>query len=144
MDRAALAQKTVTVLLVSPLKEDQLCLDQIFAASNWKAHAVCTCREALVFLRRNAAAVVICELDLPDGNWRDMLDAMAALARPPSLIVTSRLADECLWGEVLNLGGWDVLAKPLHGKEVLWAVDSAWRNRNGKREGAMQVQKAIA
>jgi len=144
MDRVAMTQKTVTVLLVSPFEEDQRCLDQIFTGSNWKARPVCTCQEALVLLRRNAAAVVICERDLPDGNWRDILDATASLARPPSLIVTSRLADECLWAEVLNLGGWDVLAKPLHGKDVLWAVDSAWRNRNGKRRGSMQVRQAVA
>jgi hypothetical protein len=34
--------------------------------------------------------------------------------------VISRLADEYLWAEVLNLGGHDVLAKPLRQAEVLW------------------------
>jgi len=35
------------------------------------------------------------------------------------LIVTSRVADARLWAEVLNLGGFDVIAKPFHAPEVL-------------------------
>jgi hypothetical protein len=33
--------------------------------------------------------------------------------------VTSRLADERLWAEALNLGAWDVLAKPFDADEVI-------------------------
>jgi CheY-like chemotaxis protein len=116
MDGVAMAQKSVTVLLVSPFEEDQRCVDQILAGSGWRARAVWTGGEALVFLRTNAAAVVVRERDLPDGNWRDILDAPVLLAHPPSLVVTSRLADEYLWGDVLNPGGWDVLGKPLQEK----------------------------
>jgi hypothetical protein len=42
------------------------------------------------------------------------------------VVVTSRLADDYLWSEVLNLGGWDVLAKPFREQEVLYVLDSAW------------------
>ena len=44
------------------------------------------------------------------------------------LIVTSRLAEDCLWVEVLNLGGYDVLSKLLDHKAVVRAIDSAGRN----------------
>jgi CheY-like chemotaxis protein len=37
---------------------------------------------------------------------------------PPMLIVTSRLADDYLWAEALNLGAYDVLAKPFDASEV--------------------------
>ena len=42
------------------------------------------------------------------------------------LIVTDRLADERLWAEVLNLGGYDLLLKPFDPEEVLRVVNSAW------------------
>ncbi len=61
---------------------------------------------------------MVCERDLPDGNWRDVLDAASARPDPPPLIVTSRLADDHLWAEVLNLGGYDVLAQPFDHDEV--------------------------
>jgi DNA-binding response OmpR family regulator len=42
------------------------------------------------------------------------------------LIVTSRLADERLWVEALNLGAFDVLAKPFDQKELVRSVSLAW------------------
>jgi FixJ family two-component response regulator len=40
----------------------------------------------------------------------------------------SRHADERLWAEVLNLGGYDLLAKPLEGDEVSRVVEMACRH----------------
>jgi hypothetical protein len=37
---------------------------------------------------------------------------------PPSFIVTSRLADERLWVEALNVGAYDVLVKPFDVAEL--------------------------
>ena len=40
--------------------------------------------------------------------------------------MTSRLADDRLWSEALNLGAYDVLAKPYDPDEVLRVLDLAW------------------
>ena len=137
--------KRNALLVISSFEEDHTRMGHVFGGeSNWLVRGVRTRGEATVLVCENPPPVVICERDLPDGNWKDILDALTLLAHPPALIVTSRLADEYLWVEVLNLGGHDVLSKPLHEKEVLWAVDSAWRHWNGKREQAKRVQKAIA
>ena len=82
-------------------------------------------------MRENPAPVIICERDLPDGEWKDVMDGLKLLARPPSVIVISRHADEDLWVAVLTLGGYDVLPKPLEEEETQRAVDSAWRPRGG-------------
>jgi DNA-binding response OmpR family regulator len=63
-----------------------------------------------------------------------MLDQISLLPDPPLFIVASRLADERLWAEALNLGAWDVLAKPFVADEVTRIVDIArqhWRDRHG-------------
>jgi len=62
---------------------------------------------------------------LADGTWQKVLSEFGDLPSPPMFIVTSRLADERLWSEALNLGAYDVLAKPLHTKEVLHGVGLA-------------------
>jgi DNA-binding response OmpR family regulator len=82
----------------------------------------------LEYLGRYQIEIVICECVLPDGNWRDLLSIMAPLAESPRLIVISAHADDLLWAEVLNLGGYDVLAKPLKLQEVARTVALAWRN----------------
>ena len=53
--------------------------------------------------------------------------AFCGSARPPLQIVTSRLANDRLWAEALNLGAYDVLARPFDAAEVLRSVGMAWR-----------------
>jgi hypothetical protein len=66
--------------------------------------------------------------------WPVVLQKIVRLPDPPLLIVTSRLADERLWAEALNLGAWDVLAKPLDRQEVSRVLNTVWLQWNGRRE----------
>jgi DNA-binding response OmpR family regulator len=56
------------------------------------------------------------------------LDALSACEHPPRLILTSEIDDERLWAEVLNLGGFDVLLKPLDPKELFRVASMAYRS----------------
>jgi DNA-binding NtrC family response regulator len=117
--------EVVTVLLVSPFDEDHLNLRSITRHSNLQPHSARSQAEALEFLQENLTPVVISECDLPDGTWRDLLSEFARMQCAPLLVVTSRFADEHLWSEVLNLGAYNVLAKPLSTKEVFHVVGLA-------------------
>jgi DNA-binding response OmpR family regulator len=88
-----------------------------------------TCTEVRGRLERTIPRVILCDSDLPDGNWKDVLEMAASLHDPPPVIVTSRLADEYLWAEVLNLGGYDVLSKPLDARELERTLRLAWERR---------------
>jgi DNA-binding NtrC family response regulator len=110
------------VLLVGAV-EDR---DELISQLPWRTRRVCGFREARALLNQDLVRVVVCEHALPDGDWRDLLDVAASRQCPPPIIVTSRLADERLWAEVLNLGGYDVLAKPLERDEALRAIGLAW------------------
>ena len=81
-----------------------------------------------MFLRDNRVAVVVSESELSDGTWKDVLADLKSVPNPPRLIVTSDLADESLWAEVLNYGAYDVLVKPFRAAEVQRIVSAAWRN----------------
>lgn len=116
----------VEVLSISGLEADHDFLRRLFGRSKWNLVAARSCVEGLRLLRRNPLRVIVCERDLPDGRWRDLWDSLASLSSRPPLIVTSLHADNCLWAEVLNLGGYDVLAKPLAAQEVLRVVTAAW------------------
>ncbi len=70
---------------------------------------------------------MLCERDLVPGTWIDVLEHIKVLPHAPSLIVSSRLADDRLWVEALTLGAWDVLAKPFNKIEVIRSVHAAWR-----------------
>jgi len=116
------------VLSVSPVEEDHLSLEAIVGHSTWKLFKAQRLSAALAVLRQQDISVVLCERDLMPGSWIDMLENIRELSHPPSLIVTARLADERLWVEALNLGAWDVLAKPYEPIEVLRSVKIAWQH----------------
>jgi DNA-binding NtrC family response regulator len=83
------------------------------------------CQQALAHLAASIVSVVICETDLPDGSWKDLLDYIERAKSSTVLVVTSQIADESLWAEVLNLGAYDVLAQPFDREEVTRVVKSA-------------------
>ncbi|MCP5114358.1 MAG: response regulator [bacterium] len=136
------ADKTVAVLAVSPLEEDHACLRSIFGHSNWRIFQAHGCHEAIDFLRQHHMAVLVCERDLPDGNWKNLLDSLTDLPLPPMLVVTSRNADDALWAEVLHLGAYDVLSKPFDRAEVTRIISLAWLH--WKEEATRTTQKPAA
>ena len=82
-------------------------------------------------------------LQVVENVWNWLLrQAFERLACSPRLIVTSRLADEYLWVEVLNRGGYDVLTKPLDKREVARVVNSARQRWTGPQEQMSQIRLA--
>lgn len=130
------------VLIISSFEEDHIGFSRILVDCHCEAHAVRTCQQGLAILRERAVSIVICERDLPDGTWKDILQALDTLSDRPFLIVMSRLADDHLWVAVLNLGGYDVLLKPLDDKEVTRSIASAWRNWSQRQHHRKRVMKA--
>ena len=104
-------------------------LQSIFRGSRWRLHRARTASDGLKAIRRThrEISVVICEHSLPDGDWRLLLAEMGTAGIRSSLIVSSRLADERLWAEVLNLGAFDLLlGAPFEPEEVLRVTEGAW------------------
>lgn len=118
--------KVVTVLSVSGSEADNRSLGHLFRHTKWTLLQSRSCSEAIGLLKQNPVPVVICDVSLPDGNWKDVLSGAAQLPHPPLFIVTSRLADDRLWAEVMDSGGYDVLEKPLNQSELVRVVSLAW------------------
>ncbi len=130
--------RCVSVLAVQPSDGHQHCLGEIFRHSNWEVHFVTSCQAALDALRSKRQNIVICEASLPDGGWKDILRETSAMRSQPPIIVTSPHADDLLWGEVLNLGGYDVLSKPFEPEEVVRITSLAWLHLKSKAVPAMR------
>ena len=117
-----------TALLISPAQQDHETLQELFAEERWNLLTATSLNAALTILRQQRVAVVITEQDLALGDWKDVLSAIGLMSHIPILIVISRIADAYLWSEALNLGAYDVMAKPLHPAEVIRVLNSAWRH----------------
>ena len=132
----------LAILAVGQDEQDRCVLRQASSRSGWALSTVGTVAEATRFLERHPTCVIFCNRHLPDGGWRDLSEAAASRGLQANVIVTSRLADDHLWAEVLNLGGYDVLATPLNASEVLQAVESASRSWRYPKAAAGQMELA--
>ena len=97
-------------------------------------------------LRRHGHAipVVICNYTLPDGDWKRILAALDRLPIRLSFVVSSRVADERLWAEVLNLGAFDLLlGGPFDREEVLRVVENAWWASEGNAKYASPLNRRL-
>jgi DNA-binding NtrC family response regulator len=126
-------QRGFPVLIVSSDEQVHSSLQQIL-------HSDCRLRratgrgEAMPLVRRFRPWVVVCDQTLDDGDWRDLLQDLQSEVEMPPLIVSSRLADDRLWAEVLNLGGYDLLTNPFAATEVSRVVKMAAERSNKARE----------
>jgi FixJ family two-component response regulator len=92
----------------------------------WNIERVADCLEFLQRVFRERPHVLVAEQHLPDGSWRDILGVAQTMYPAPSVIVTSRRADDSLWAEVLTRGGYDALSSPLHRQELRRVIEMAW------------------
>ena len=129
-----------TVALVGFGKEDESSLARILDRSEssdipnfrWRTKSSPSVDSTVAALRNVQIPVVLCDRDRMPEAWKELLARFAALPEPPLLIVTSRLADDVLWAEALNLGAYDVLSRPFETSEVVRTVGLAqlrWQDR---------------
>ena len=135
-------QTTETVLAVLPSIEDQVLVRQVFSFSRWEVRFAGSFQQAATTLQE--VGVVISDDHLPDRyEWKDLLYRTWSQTLPQPFIVTSRTADDLLWGKVISLGGFDVLAKPLRPNELFRVVASAWSFWKEQRFSPRRRGKAV-
>jgi len=127
------AETVPLVAVISAAAEDRAALAGILDGGEWDVLCLAALKDAAGMAGH--ASVVICDAELPDGGWRQLLAGLEGRSNPASLIVSATGAGNQLWAEVLSEGGYDVLAKPFRSTEVLQAVVSACRLRKVRGEG---------
>jgi DNA-binding NtrC family response regulator len=152
---AAGAPSNERVLSLSPFAEDHLAIDRIFKEAarlpltgfSWQLSRAQTLADALIALRLAEYAVILCESNPSPHNWKDLLDGASDLNNQPAIIVTSSNADNRLWAEALNLGVYDVIAKPFRQDELIHVVSSGcmhWHRCRQRKAPPMLAAEAGA
>ena len=141
--RLVSADATIAVLLIGSEDWRLGILPSIVTAPQTEVRQAASYLEAIRMLDQYRAAVAICDTQIPGGTWQRLLANLQARADGPNLIVSSPSADERLWAEVLNLGGYDVLMQPFDRAEVSRVTKMAWRawrqRNNGGGGGATRT-----
>lgn len=143
---------TITVLSLSPAENDHAVLEQTFRECTLTLYPNCrltlqrsrSLASTVAALREQPIPIVLCDMDEDPEAWQEILRATRDFAAPPSVIVTSRNADDRLWAEMLNAGAFDLLSKPFDQSNVIRILHSAWihwQNRHGQREAVRELQE---
>jgi len=127
--------RTAAVALVGFEENEIASLEGIFGRSEgpltpncvWQLHRNSSVEAAIKTLGRESIPIVISDGDRMPWVWKELLERFGRLPKPPLQIVTSRVANDRLWAEALNLGAYDVLARPFDAAEVLRTVSMAWQ-----------------
>jgi DNA-binding response OmpR family regulator len=136
---------TVRILGILTAEEDRESLRELSRAFGWTALLIHNGRDLSVAFQQFQPHVVITDWMLAGGEgWKDVLHTAQDQPESPPVIVSSRLADERLWAEVLNLGGYDLLLRPLVASEVHNVVSMARRSQENKWERAHRGRMASA
>lgn len=98
-----------------------------------------TVADSRAALSRYPICVVVCEDQLADGNYRDLVKAVERTTADAPVIVVSRLAD---WSEYMNAvraGAFEYIGLPPRPAEIEWVLknalnERAWKNQLEGRE----------
>ena len=118
-------QPKITAMIIMA-RECRLPLLEALESCGIEVLPVCDCSEARRMLEiQPEMQVVLTDVALPDGDWREVLQIVAHSRPNIEVVVSSRLGDHKLWIDVLEQGAYDVLAEPYEREEVRRIVGAA-------------------
>jgi CheY-like chemotaxis protein len=116
------AQSVQSLVQVLCVEDHPACMKILQASLREFAEVrgVSSCQRALAELQENEPALVLLDIDLPDGNGLDILDAMRAepRLRDVPVMVISAVADARLFEDAKARGASACLSKPVDLQEV--------------------------
>ena len=137
--------KTEAMALVVMNQERRLPLLANLKKLNFDVLTVANCQEARALLAtRPPVEVIITDVTLPDGNWCDIFKYLVDYNVQASVVVSSALADESLWSEILWRGAYDLLVEPYENRELRRVVEGALRAVKARRAATQRRQWAAA
>jgi DNA-binding NtrC family response regulator len=113
------------VLFVSPSATDADLLSQMLQPLSIPLQHAPDLRRARAMLDYEKYGAVVTEASLPDGDWKDVMTAVAEASAASTVVVTHAFADARFWADVLEAGGYDVLAQPFYCSEVQRIISNA-------------------
>ena len=137
--------KTDAMALVVMNQERRLPLLANLKKLNLDVLTVANCQEARDLLATGPPIeVIITDVTLRDGNWCDIFKYLADYDVQASVVVSSALADENLWSEILWRGAYDLLVEPYEDRELRRVVEGALRAAKARRAATRRRQWAAA
>jgi CheY-like chemotaxis protein len=116
----------IKVIALAASGQDRRLLSEVASDQGWQMNFADTRHEARELLNRQGSPIVLCACEMPGGDWRETIKTVTSSPVSPYTILVSRAADEYLWNDFIQLGGFDILTTPLREADVLRAIRLGW------------------
>jgi ActR/RegA family two-component response regulator len=101
-------------------------------ATGWAVTHADTVEGAVAYLHSNAAAVAVAEAELGGNDWCTLVAHLRNAADAPEVILVTGNKMPLL--DAIRAGAFDLLQRPFHQSDLLWAVATAWHKSMTRRE----------
>ena len=125
------ATASMPVLLASERVDDYQTLHELLQDTKWSVARALSWGEVSSFCGRVASPVVLVDRHFQGSDWRFTLSSLLNTTENCCLILLSDVSDPYLWNELVQYGGFDVLARPFERSEVLRTLAFAQRHCEG-------------
>lgn len=119
--------------------QDRDLLELIGIRDHLDIHFADSCDEAWNAANRLQSPVVLCGRDVPGIEWPDAVRILASALPRPCVILTSPVTDSYIWREIVERGGYDLLATPLRDADTTRSIKLAlsyWKSTSRSRHSA--------
>lgn len=116
----------VAILCLLREDGDQSLIAEACRKFQWRVQFTSTVEQAQRLLARTDFQIVLLDRDLAGDDWREAMTRLGTPSGAWCILLVSKVFDDYLWNEVVRIGGYDVLAKPLRERDVTRALRLAW------------------
>jgi DNA-binding NtrC family response regulator len=132
----------VSALLVNDREETFSPLKPILESQCIVTREARTCGEALLSLwGKRPPHLVFTDVQLADGNWRDVISLADKCPLPINIVVISRQLDMNLYIEAMERGAFDFITPPFEAPDVAHVVRCAAQNVLRRRLAHQSLRK---
>ena len=107
--------------------EDALRADRLLASVGMRVQRARTLEIAISLLRVLHSRVLLVDEVYPDGKWQEAAQRLTGEWPEAVLVVATTVESRALWREVAAFGGFDLVIKPLTGKQLCAVLQEADR-----------------
>jgi ActR/RegA family two-component response regulator len=136
-------QQSQKIIILSSNQNRSASLSDIL--KNQEIDPICavTVKQYRDILSKQALDLVFCDSKLPDGDYKDVINAARLAGSLARIVVTSRLASWPEFLEAMRAGAFDVISAPCRYKDVEWVIMQAARDERKRTKQLMTSDEGI-
>lgn len=124
-DRKPVTEPRLRLLALSVAIYDRFLLERLAERQGWSLTFSTSPRQAFSLASQDHFEVILCDRNQRGYPWREVMDRLVEISPQSCILLVSPQRDDFLWQDVMQHGGYDVLACPLREDTVLPAIDAA-------------------